>query len=99
MDIEGAGRLIEDEDRRVFEECPRERDALSFAAGQLHSAFTHLGVVSFRQALDEVVRVRRSEEHTSELQSHHDLVCRLLLEKKKKKKTEIMISHTTKDYQ
>src|SRR5437773_7891158 len=28
----------------------------------------------------------RSEEHTSEFQSHHDLVCRLLLEKKKKKK-------------
>src|SRR5690242_21483997 len=29
----------------------------------------------------------RSEEHTSELQSHVNLVCRLLLEKKKKKKT------------
>src|SRR5438132_2678262 len=29
--------------------------------------------------------VSRSEEHTSELQSHSDLVCRLLLEKKKKK--------------
>src|SRR5260221_10665165 len=29
-------------------------------------------------------RLRRSEEHTSELQSHSDLVCRLLLEKKKK---------------
>src|SRR5438034_5898319 len=29
---------------------------------------------------------RRSEEHTSELQSHSDLVCRLLLEKKKKNK-------------
>src|SRR2546421_10038863 len=29
--------------------------------------------------------VRRSEEHTSELQSRSDLVCRLLLEKKKKK--------------
>src|SRR5438034_7553130 len=28
--------------------------------------------------------VIRSEEHTSELQSHSDLVCRLLLEKKKK---------------
>src|SRR3970282_2926025 len=27
----------------------------------------------------------RSEEHTSELQSHHDIVCRLLLEKKKQK--------------
>src|SRR5207249_12087807 len=31
--------------------------------------------------------VDRSEEHTSELQSRFDLVCRLLLEKKKKKKT------------
>src|SRR5437773_9648325 len=31
----------------------------------------------------ERCRCRRSEEHTSELQSHHDLVCRLLLEKKK----------------
>src|SRR5690242_20888884 len=30
-------------------------------------------------------RPRRSEEHTSELQSHVNLVCRLLLEKKKKK--------------
>src|SRR2546428_8479023 len=29
----------------------------------------------------------RSEEHTSELQSRSDLVCRLLLEKKKKRKT------------
>src|SRR6266540_5073872 len=29
-------------------------------------------------------REARSEEHTSELQSHHDLVCRLLLEKKNK---------------
>src|SRR5215204_6856639 len=33
----------------------------------------------------------RSEEHTSELQSHSDLVCRLLLEKKKKKRTEYML--------
>src|SRR5947207_10136409 len=31
------------------------------------------------------VAAARSEEHTSELQSHSDLVCRLLLEKKKKK--------------
>src|SRR2546428_3271343 len=31
---------------------------------------------------------RRSEEHTSELQSRSDLVCRLLLEKKKKKNKE-----------
>src|SRR5690349_22114769 len=31
-------------------------------------------------------RPQRSEEHTSELQSRRDLVCRLLLEKKKNKK-------------
>src|SRR5260221_10201007 len=30
-----------------------------------------------------IIRRLRSEEHTSELQSHSDLVCRLLLEKKK----------------
>src|SRR5206468_11008765 len=32
----------------------------------------------------EPIRAWRSEEHTSELQSRSDLVCRLLLEKKKK---------------
>src|SRR5436190_6293455 len=31
----------------------------------------------------------RSEEHTSELQSHSDLVCRLLLEKKNKLKSQV----------
>src|SRR5207237_10221224 len=35
----------------------------------------------------------RSEEHTSELQSHLNLVCRLLLEKKKKKNTIRIISN------
>src|SRR5438034_3722023 len=34
----------------------------------------------------QTIEPGRSEEHTSELQSHSDLVCRLLLEKKKKKK-------------
>src|SRR3989475_9050073 len=34
---------------------------------------------------------RRSEEHTSELQSQSNLVCRLLLEKKKKKKKSYCI--------
>src|SRR5438105_10169450 len=35
---------------------------------------------------------KRSEEHTSELQSRVDLVCRLLLEKKKKKKKQTRIN-------
>src|SRR3712207_8923703 len=37
----------------------------------------------------------RSEEHTSELQSRQYLVCRLLLEKKKKHKVSIYLYHTT----
>src|SRR5690242_21610441 len=38
----------------------------------------------------------RSEEHTSELQSHVNLVCRLLLEKKKKKKRTKSCRHRTR---
>src|SRR6266480_7587510 len=37
-----------------------------------------------------IVGAVRSEEHTSELQSHVNLVCRLLLEKKKKKKIALL---------
>src|SRR5438105_10892838 len=36
----------------------------------------------------------RSEEHTSELQSRVDLVCRLLLEKKKKKKISTQVDNS-----
>ena len=39
-----------------------------------HEDFRLFGLIAFL--------IARSEEHTSELQSHHDLVCRLLLEKK-----------------
>src|SRR2546430_13486299 len=42
------------------------------------------------------VRTPRSEEHTSELQSQSNLVCRLLLEKKKKKQINyIILNHYT----
>ena len=37
-------------------------------------------VVEVVAALTTVIFLRRSEEHTSELQSHSDLVCRLLLD-------------------
>src|SRR5437868_9599889 len=50
-----------------------------------------------RQLVDLIDELR-SEEHTSELQSCFDLVCRLLLEKKKKKKIKqsntIQTTHT-----
>src|SRR5260370_30436046 len=40
--------------------------------------------LKFRHSFRARARQERSEEHTSELQSHLNLVCRLLLEKKKK---------------
>src|SRR5260370_29906163 len=59
--------------------------------GVIHSNHPVHGMVlgegddALRRALDVVkVEPERSEEHTSELQSHLNLVCRLLLEKKKK---------------
>src|SRR5438132_8041229 len=42
-------------------------------------------IINFRKVIRQMA-LGRSEEHTSELQSHSDLVCRLLLEKKKKNK-------------
>src|SRR5699024_12000988 len=44
---------------------------------------------------EHVLRQVRSEEHTSELQSRFDLVCRLLLEKKKKKQTSGSVTSVT----
>src|SRR5260221_10968204 len=43
-------------------------------------------ILSISPWFDMEMKDVRSEEHTSELQSHSDLVCRLLLEKKKKKR-------------
>src|SRR5690242_20809764 len=44
-------------------------------------------------ASDQDDNIWRSEEHTSELQSHVNLVCRLLLEKKKKRQNERLSEH------
>src|SRR2546428_4239830 len=51
--------------------------------------------------LDELGYVQRSEEHTSELQSRSDLVCRLLLEKKKDRDTttlRTLLAHIVPHY-
>src|SRR5256885_12239993 len=58
-----------------------ELDLAHRATGRSLAGFTHRA----RQLRDFVFTELRSEEHTSELQSPCNLVCRLLLEKKKKK--------------
>src|SRR5699024_12816409 len=53
----------------------------------------------FREGIDiekAIEILNRSEEHTSELQSRFDLVCRLLLEKKKKGKSQKQIEKRIK---
>src|SRR2546426_8652758 len=49
----------------------------------------------FRLSLAENGRQKRSEEHTSELQSPCNLVCRLLLEKKKKLSVVMLQTHNS----
>src|SRR2546430_5598177 len=56
------------------------------------SAFIALLELAKRGALREL---QRSEEHTSELQSQSNLVCRLLLEKKKNNLSTVILRHIT----
>src|SRR5436305_10362475 len=56
-----------------------ELTAVGVAAGCLNLVAI---VAAARAVADEALTVKRSEEHTSELQSRPHLVCRLLLEKK-----------------
>src|SRR5690242_21550409 len=68
--------------REVYGEFQRIQEAERQAASSVSLlALVHRAQNQLRQ---KEVQVLRSEEHTSELQSHVNLVCRLLLEKKKK---------------
>src|SRR5699024_11621082 len=58
-------------------ECPLEL----LARAVLAPGAVFLGGSALRAALDRPRPYQRSEEHTSELQSRFDIVCRLLLEK------------------
>src|SRR5262249_60404795 len=61
----------------------RPAEGLSLAEEALRLATRHGLAALSRQIASILDQIRRSEEHTSELQSLTNLVCRLLLEKKK----------------
>src|SRR3712207_8250708 len=63
---------------RSFRPIPMVRSAQLFAYDRAHPIANYEEVAT----MPERSRSPRSEEHTSELQSRHYLVCRLLLEKK-----------------
>src|SRR5438132_4754469 len=80
--------------RSQFRSTQIERDLGRLSGVDLRPEVEGIQIV--RQDL-RPLDVRRSEEHTSELQSHSDLVCRLLLEKKKKiKKNYVIKNHKQK---
>src|SRR5687768_17933589 len=71
---------------------PTREDARDIVRGPLKAYLA----TSMDLIKDKAIDVaRRSEEHTSELQSRLHLVCRLLLEKKKKKKKNIKTIKTS----
>src|SRR2546430_1252812 len=83
----------------------RERNASRLAAGEKIGITIHVASIlgswgrtsptyfpspaDLPYGNDALLALARSEEHTSELQSQSNLVCRLLLEKKKKKDTSV----------
>src|SRR5438034_8519453 len=75
---------------RLFGQCASIRLPMPLIRVTRRQAFRNLSAIRDDHCLGD----DRSEEHTSELQSHSDLVCRLLLEKKKKRmKNEKYSSH------
>src|SRR5690242_20982583 len=84
-------RLSVDVDRHRFARVDRHAAHLHVLHSVLANVLTALDAkhrtrkIGARHVLDNAqIQQPRSEEHTSELQSHVNLVCRLLLEKKKK---------------
>src|SRR5207248_11115854 len=78
--------------RRSSDLRPSDRAGVWVQRGQrsrdLHDARRRARKIQRYRSPGQAIDIR-SEEHTSELQSPYDLVCRLLLEKKKKKKNYI----------
>src|SRR5688572_9173373 len=59
FDVHRTGRLVENQDRRVFEKGSGDGNALTFAAGEAHAAFAHEGIVTLWQAADERMSISR----------------------------------------
>src|SRR5258707_11885028 len=73
----------------------RGRSIFARMADEYHRRHPSSAEEGCRRWYSSAIRAKRSEEHTSELQSRQYLVCRLLLEKKKKKFIIItVIDHT-----
>src|SRR5207253_3415398 len=68
-----------------FGDCLRRIEALRAGLGAVQDGVAAIEPERILEIVEPLAGGNRSEEHTSELQSRGHLVCRLLLEKKKKK--------------
>src|SRR5204863_7003795 len=98
----GAGEEDGDQRRLAHSGSVTAGTTVGAALGrQRRAAFTTtwtiISALLTHRAPSKMKNGRRSEEHTSELQSRRDLVCRLLLEKKKRNtcSTNTTITHTS----
>src|SRR3712207_7024815 len=79
-----SGGVLADQDRERGDDGRREQPARGHVGARVGADVERRRDDDHRREIS-VGHERRSEEHTSELQSRQYLVCRLLLEKKKKK--------------
>src|SRR5690606_42128680 len=85
-DLESAKNALDWRGIAINDAKRRQVVRAQLRAGRLSTAVEFCGAATILQRSDEVADLKtafRSEEHTSELQSRENLVCRLLLEKKK----------------
>src|SRR2546428_5217007 len=81
--------------RSLIDDHLHETQRLAALAGPADPGHRHFADQSRAAATGPRLALARSEEHTSELQSRSDLVCRLLLEKKKKSKHRTRLSRSS----
>src|SRR5258708_14523937 len=72
---------------RKSADLPKPLDLLRLRSAEANFDALALCTRAWRRLVSGEIRIARSEEHTSELQSPDHLVCRLLLEKKNKQLT------------
>src|SRR5690606_40529319 len=83
-----ASKLNEDKNY-VVKKCTMEGPSHDNLHVFLHPLIEKIEALGEVSTTDEGAKITRSEEHTSELQSRENLVCRLLLEKKNKTQDNI----------
>src|SRR5690625_6985061 len=79
----------------IFHALQRQRLNTTVSVSNRPSSILGMGTPN-RPIKNRMFMPRRSEEHTSELQSRGHLVCRLLLEKKEKKRTNQTLVEATR---